>query len=404
MSIARLGALTTASATLTSPAGQIGDLIVWQAYRSGSATAPSLPANTLNITNGGANLNAIRWAYEYATTAAGVSRTFTNATHVIATRYSCSHGIGNRGTLSSASSSTVNYPAVTLLQSSGLSWWFGGAGHRTANNVNTAPSGMTNITSVGSGPMSAVHDTNGPTSSNWSSTNVTVSASSGHESDVFELLGKNSTLNPLDIATSGITLSNSNLTFTSTATPTNGNYCRVTLPRQSGRWVFSSNPTTIGTDASGDCIFGIGIGSVGLTNSIPGSAGDGAIVFLDFTGPVLTWFFNGGSGGVTGQLQAQGVPSYLAVDLDIHKAWVRTGSNGWSGDPDGNSGGIDFATGFTAGANVYPMLGSGASGDVMVYDGTAAGHGLKSFAPWDSFKPANSSLIIPQSIQRAANW
>lgn len=187
MAITRIGSATgTTSCTL--PTHQAGDLIIIFAFRDGSTTAPSLPANYWNITNNGANTCSMRVGYRIAPSAGTSSGTWTNATSVIGVVYRGAR-VGSFA-VGGAASTTVNYPARTLLYSNNTSWVVGAAGHRSIDtNVQNAPSGMTNVNSVlDATDELAVHDTNGTVSS-WSSTNVSVGGtSSGWRSCVVELV------------------------------------------------------------------------------------------------------------------------------------------------------------------------------------------------------------------------
>lgn len=190
MSIARVGATNAASASLTSAAGSAGDLIVWFAFRSTAATVPTVPSGVQQVP--GSNLSGSTCAevvaYEWASSSSAVSRTFTGATQMVSVRYAGVYGIGQTNIAAIASSNSMSYGALGTLQSA-TSWAIAWGAHRTASNVNTAPTGMSTITngSVGTGPMLSVFDTNGNISS-WSSQSVTVNATSGRGSGVLELL------------------------------------------------------------------------------------------------------------------------------------------------------------------------------------------------------------------------
>lgn len=198
MAITRIGSATgTNSCTL--PSHQAGDLILIFAYRDGSATAPSLPAGYWNVTNNGANTNSMRVGYMIADSSSETSGTWTNATSLIAVVYRGAR-VGSFS-VGGAASTTVNYPARTLLKSDNTSWVVGAAGHRSVDtNVQNAPSGMTNVNSVlDATDELAVHDTNGTVTS-WSSTNVSVGGtSSGWRSAVVELIDAGSLILGYDV-------------------------------------------------------------------------------------------------------------------------------------------------------------------------------------------------------------
>lgn len=198
MAITRIG-FATGTTSCTLPTHQAGDLILIFAYRDGNTTAPSLPAGYWNITNNGANTNSMRVGYRIAPSAGTSSGTWTNATSVIAVVYRGAR-VGTFA-VGGAASTTVNYPAITLLKSDNTSWVVSGAGHRSIDtSIEAAPSGMTNVNSVlDATDELAVHDTNG-TASSWSSTNVSVGGtSSGWRSCVVELIDAGSSILGYDV-------------------------------------------------------------------------------------------------------------------------------------------------------------------------------------------------------------
>lgn len=192
MTVSYVGAQGAAAATVTIPAHQIGDLILIFAYRDGSNTVPTVPTaggtvpTWTQIGSSGGNTNSSRFHYAIATATTTTSGTWTNATELICLVYR-NATIGASAGGSGAATTTVNYPALTLQRTDNSSWAVGVAGHRTATNVDLAPSGMTNRASTGT--EAAGHDTNG-TVTTWASTNVTVNASSAFRSWTVELRDK----------------------------------------------------------------------------------------------------------------------------------------------------------------------------------------------------------------------
>ena len=191
MAISHVGSQGNAGTTVTIPAHQIGDLILIFAYRGGNNTAPTVPAAggtvptwTIIGTASGGNTNSSRLHYAVATATNTTSGTWTNATELIAVVYRGTRRPGGNNNAGSTGTS-ISYPAVTMQRSNNTSWVAGFAGHRTATNVQGAPSGMTNRTSTGT--EAANHDTAGTVSS-WSATSVTVNASSGWRARTVELL------------------------------------------------------------------------------------------------------------------------------------------------------------------------------------------------------------------------
>lgn len=190
MAVSRIGSGTgTTSATL--PTHQAGDLIIVAAYRDGSNTAPTLPAGFINIVNAGASTNSIRVGYKIATSSSETSGTWTNATSTIVVVYRGAT-IGTASTTNTGASTTLTYGALTLNRTDNTSWVVGFGGHRSANvAIETAPSGMTNITSVSDATDEmAVHDSNATVTSRTSSTAAVGGTSSGWATAVVEILEK----------------------------------------------------------------------------------------------------------------------------------------------------------------------------------------------------------------------
>ena len=216
MTVSFVGAQGAAATTVTIPAHQVGDLILIFAYRDGSNTAPTTPTaggtvpTWTAIGSTGGNTNSSNFRYAVATATNTTSGTWTNATELICLVYRGAR-IGASVGGSGAATTTVNYPALTLGRTNSTSWVVGVAGHRTATDVDLAPSGMTNRVSAGT--EAAGHDSNGTRSANWPSTNVTVNASSAFRSWVVEL--RDPTLT--EAAGQGsFTLTGGNATFTLT--------------------------------------------------------------------------------------------------------------------------------------------------------------------------------------------
>lgn len=190
MSISFVGAQGAAAATVTIPAHQVGDMILIFAYRDGSNTVPTTPTAggtvptwTL-ISSAGASTNSANFRYAVATATTTTSGTWTNATETICLVYRGAKLVGvNAG--NNGASTIISYAGLALQRTDGSSWVVGCAGHRTATNVELAPTGMTNR--ISSGTEAAGHDTNGVVSS-WATTRtVTVNANSGWRAVTVEL-------------------------------------------------------------------------------------------------------------------------------------------------------------------------------------------------------------------------
>lgn len=189
MTVQFVGAQANAGTTVTIPAHSLGDLILLFAYRDGNQTPPAAPAAggtvpTWNlIGSSGANSNASNFRYAIGT-GITTSGTWTNATEIVCLVYRGVILPGASAGGSGTATTTISYPALTLQRTNGSSWVVGVAGHRTANNVEIAPSGM--INRIATGTEAAGHDTNGVVTS-WTLQNVTVNASSAFRSWTVEL-------------------------------------------------------------------------------------------------------------------------------------------------------------------------------------------------------------------------
>jgi len=177
--------------TATMPAHQVGDLLVVMSYRDGNATAPTLASGFTNVTTASGSTNSARLAYKIAASTSEATGTWTNATSTIVAVYRGTHPTTPIGGFASStgSSTSISYPALTMAVTDNTSWVAGFAGHRSANvAIETAPSGLTNVTSVSdTTDEAALHDSNGPRTS-WSATSAAVGGtSSGWASITFEL-------------------------------------------------------------------------------------------------------------------------------------------------------------------------------------------------------------------------
>jgi len=139
-----------------------GDLIVCQGFRNNSTTAPALPNNNTNLltkatTSGGTpGVERIwwRWAANSSDTGSGTS---TNATTVSCLAYSGAGGIGGSQSNAAKTSTTVDYPAITMTDSSGASWVATFAGDSAA--APTCGSDTSSVTTAGTGPATTACDT-----------------------------------------------------------------------------------------------------------------------------------------------------------------------------------------------------------------------------------------------------
>lgn len=177
MALTLVGTNSAAAATVTIPAHQQGDLLVFFAYRSGSTTPPTLPAGKVSLATQTGTTQSCRVGYIVATGTGDVSGTWTNATELCVHVLRPSTGftaIPGQIATSSSTTTTITFPALTLADSSGNSWVLGFVGSsNTSQTDGTAPSGMTNRQHVtGASHQAASNDTNGGVSS-WSAHTIT---------------------------------------------------------------------------------------------------------------------------------------------------------------------------------------------------------------------------------------
>jgi hypothetical protein len=189
----------------------IGDLLIMFAFRDGSTTNPTVPADWTTITNTYDGTScSISMAYRIATTADIASGTWTNANVVVGVVYRAvvSSGVpvgtvaNNAGT-----NNTINYPARALAVSNiiGSSWFVAFAGHRSADTTLEIP--PANMGLVLSYPVASaegcIFDTNGYAPANWPSTNVTITGTaSGWITAVIEIKAEGEKLNNFNFPTS----------------------------------------------------------------------------------------------------------------------------------------------------------------------------------------------------------
>lgn len=355
MSIVRVGATNASAASLVSPAGAAGDIIVWTAYRDASATAPgAISSPVTNLVNGGASSNSGRVGYEFCTSASAVTRTSSNATRMSAVRYRGVFGL-NAGTMSAATGTSLNFPAASLLLST-KSWWFAYAGVRTGT-VPT-PSGLSTFTnsSVGTGPNLAVFDSNGDVTSNWSSTNVTVN-NTGHISGVIELIGNHGGFNKYDVG-SGVTytISTENKVANCNNPGAGHGGVRAFTARKTGKRALAWRQIAQGET------YDITLGLIALSESLSAWPNNGAVVQLDTDGGVM--YMGDGATTPYGPFPPphDGDYGYTVFDLDAGLMWsMHQHMTDWNNDPSANpnagTGGIPYTS--AKGLDLFPFTGSG---------------------------------------------
>lgn len=186
-----VSAASSSDGSVTLPTHQAGDLIILMAYRDGANVITSFPTGWTVVESSGLNSNGSAIAYKFATSDSETSGSWGAATEIAVQVFRGAEGIGaweGNGTVSS----TINYPTISMEVTNGSSWVAGFAAHRSASNVEQAPTGMTNQTSAGT--EIAAHNTNGGVTS-WSSQNVSVNTSSGWRSWSIEIKARSDSKN-----------------------------------------------------------------------------------------------------------------------------------------------------------------------------------------------------------------
>jgi hypothetical protein len=209
-----------AGTTITLPAHAAGDLLILFAYRDGSVTPPTVPAqptywnldtsvldtNTTlapdayvpvwnTIDSGGSNTNSAVCAYAIATTAAHTSGTWTSATGlaviVLRSDNASDYGIGGHAQTGGSGANTASCPAITLSRTDDTSFSLHFAGSRNVTNWGATPSGYTQLSQVAT---EVVCYTKNSTTSDGVVTLSPTNANSqsgyrGHSFEVYEAVG-----------------------------------------------------------------------------------------------------------------------------------------------------------------------------------------------------------------------
>lgn len=187
--IQRVGAVVSVVGTvLTLPSGILaGDTILVYGFNATSTTSVATPSGYTTRRNTAGTTIYHRLASKIAV-GGETSVTMTGATHMIARVYrGCTVGNSAQGS-GTTSTATVSYSGVSPLNvTTGTSWIVSFGGHKSASNMNLPPAGETNQGSVGTGPMVAVHDTNGGVTS-FTTRTVTVNASDYYNTASIELV------------------------------------------------------------------------------------------------------------------------------------------------------------------------------------------------------------------------
>lgn len=183
MALTLVGTQSAAATTVTIPAHQKGDLLVFSAYRGTSTTPATRPVGIADIgptTTKTGTTQSMRLGYKVATGTSDTSGTWTNASELTVHVLRPDPGftaVPGQVAFSSSTTTTITFPALTLGDTSGLSWVLGFVGSsNTTQTLGTAPTGMTNRQHiVGASNQAASDDTNGGVSS-WSVQTITAGA------------------------------------------------------------------------------------------------------------------------------------------------------------------------------------------------------------------------------------
>jgi hypothetical protein len=170
-----------------------GDLLILLVYRDGSTAAPTNPGGWTAIQVNGSNSNWFGLFWRRATSSSETSGTWTNATHLACWVGRAANYLipGTATVVNAGTTTTISYTARTAADLGGFSSvLLGAVGVRTNNtSADTAPSGMTNRTSVAGASTGeiAIHDT-GSAVSSWTIQQVVADGTvSGRASIVVEI-------------------------------------------------------------------------------------------------------------------------------------------------------------------------------------------------------------------------
>lgn len=180
--IARSGSCSAATTSCTLSAVNTGDLVVVWAFRSGSTTAPSLPASNTSIatvaTSSGGTTGSVRiycrkassgsdTGTGTATNASGIAAAAYSGTSVNATADCPATAVGGRVGNNAKTSTTMSYNGITMNLNDSTSWIVAGGANSVAATTPCTPSGgfLTAIATGGTGPAATIFDSNAVASS-----------------------------------------------------------------------------------------------------------------------------------------------------------------------------------------------------------------------------------------------
>lgn len=188
--ISRVGAGSAEATTITIPGTyQAGDIILIAAFRDGSTTNPSVPAdwNTLTVTTDGTSCSA-SMGWKIATSGSETSGTWTNATGLMCHVYRGVDPISPFGvqtatpttslTANAGTTSPSTYGGTTGAAKGRMDnqWFVAFQFHRSTDTttMNNAPTGYINVINAQSGATQNMvsFDTNGPVEAGFASNTV----------------------------------------------------------------------------------------------------------------------------------------------------------------------------------------------------------------------------------------
>ena len=187
MAISRIGQATAQSSTITIPGTYAaGDLMVIVGTRA-NTTPATIPSGWVALATNGANGVSIVGACKYAQSASESAPTFTNAGILLCAVYRSSLGvvIPSMGvSAQGATSATINYGSLASYRAGvDANWYLAFAAQsNTANSLETAPTGATNVNfdSI-TGLKVALHES-GNQLSNWAPSSPVLANSAAYRS------------------------------------------------------------------------------------------------------------------------------------------------------------------------------------------------------------------------------
>lgn len=181
MAISFIGQASSSLTTITPPSHQAGDLFLILGFRDGSNSTPTKPLDYAQLQTVTSNSAGSMFAYKLATSSGESGGTWANATGLILLVYRGVDQVTPIGgsSVSTASSTTVSYPAVPMSVTNGSSYIAGLAASRSIDtSIETPPSGMTNrVDLLDATDEIAGHDTNGGVTG-WPTTTVAIAGTS----------------------------------------------------------------------------------------------------------------------------------------------------------------------------------------------------------------------------------